>query len=51
MTMSSLLIQFNQFSAAEWFFFGLFMLVAVFAFIKGYKKGFVNLILLAKALK
>lgn len=43
MTMSSLLIQFNQFSAAEWFFFGLFMLVAVFAFIKGYKKGFVNL--------
>ena len=43
MTMSSLLIQFNQFTAAEWLFFGIFMVVAVFAFIKGYKKGFVNL--------
>lgn len=43
MTMSSLLIQFNQFGWAEWCVLGVFGIVAVLAFIKGYQKGFMNL--------
>ena len=49
MVMSSLLIQlknlvnFSQFGWAEWCVFAVFGIVAVFAFIKGYKKGFLNI--------
>ncbi len=43
MTISSLLINFNQFGWAEWCVLGVFGVIAVFAFIKGYKKGFINL--------
>ena len=43
MAMSSLLIKFNGFGLAEWVVLGILAVVAGFTFVKGYKKGFVNL--------
>ena len=42
MAISSLLIKFSDFGWAEWCIVGIFAVIAVFAFIKGYRKGFIN---------